>query len=231
MRQTRRTGDGTAQSRSEVLRLVRFVRRFIEGGALNHHPPGRAGVQGRYWRRVPKVDVLPRRQIKLSTSLVVRGLLVLVFLVGVFLVQREYRERLDVDSTLGAKTAQLQSLQRQLSAQKKEVDPVRSEITKLKSQLDGAEQAYRQVTAGYIDWHVAVEALLLKTETSGVRFNSVTTKPGGGVALLGQAANPRTAATLPKQLQDISSAIEFQGIQWKPGSDPPEFTATFKLQP
>lgn len=231
MRQLPRTVEGTVQSRSEVLRLVRFVRRFIEGGALNHHPPGRAGVQDRNWRSVPKVDVLPSRQIKFSTGLVVRGLLVLVFLLGAFLAQKEYRDRLDVDSTIGAKTAQLQSLQKQLSAKQQEVDPLRSEIGKLKSQLTGAEQAYRQVTAGYLDWYVAIEALLLNTETSGVRFSSVTAKPGGGVTLVGQAANPLTAATLPKQLQDISSFIEFQGIQWKPGSDPPEFTAVFKVRP
>lgn len=231
MKQLRRTDEGTVQSRSEVLRLVRFIRRLIEGGALNHRSPARDGVQERYWRSVPKVDVFPRRQIKLAGSPVVRGLLVLVLVYGVFLAQKEYRERLDVDSSIGVKTVQLQSVQRQLSARKQEVEPLTSEINKLKSQLDGAGQAYRQVTAGYVQWYVAMEALLLKTETSGVRFDSVTTKPGGGVTLVGQATSPQAIATLPRQLGDISSAIVFQGIQWKPGSAPPEFTATFKVRP
>jgi hypothetical protein len=219
------------QSRSEVLRLLRFVRRLIEGGALNHRPPARGGVQERYWRRVPKVDVLPSRQVKFSGSLVARGLLVLVLVIGVFLAQKEYRDRLDLDSAKEAKTAQLASLQRQLADKRQEVDPVRGEIAKLKGQLTGAEQAYRQATAGHIDWYVAIEALLLSTETSGVRFSSVTTKPGGDVTLVGQATDPLTVATLPKQLQDISNAIELQGIQWKPGSNPPEFTAVFKVRP
>lgn len=212
MRQTRRTGDGTAQSR-------------------NHRPPGRAGVQEGYWRRVPKVDVLPRRQVKFSASLVVTGLLVLVLVLGAFLALKEYRERVDVDSTIVAKTAQLQSLQGQLSAKQQEVEPLRSEISKLKSQLDGAEKAYRQVTVGHLNWYGAIEALLLKTETPGVRFSSVTAKPGGGVTLVGQATNPQTMAAFLKQLNDVSSAIEFQGIQWRSGSDPPEFTASFRVRP
>jgi hypothetical protein len=162
---------------------------------------------------------------------VVRGLLVLVLVVGAFLALREYRDRLDIDSTIGAKTAQLKSVQGLVSAKQQEVEPLRSEIAKLKGQLTGAEQAYRQVTAGYIDWYGAIDALLLNTKTSGVRFSSVTAKPGGGVTLVGQATNPLTMATLPKQLRDISSAIEFQGIQWRPGSDPPEFTAVFKVRP
>jgi hypothetical protein len=150
---------------------------------------------------------------------------------GVFLAQRKYQDRLDADSSAVEKTAQIQSLKQQASGKKQEVDPVLSEINKLKSQLESAEQAYRQVTAGYIDWYVATEALLLNAETTGVRFTSVTTKPGGGVTLVGQATNLLTVATLPKQLQDISSGIEFQGIQWKPGSEPPEFTAVFRLRP
>jgi hypothetical protein len=161
---------------------------------------------------------------------VVRGLLVLVLVVGALLALKEYRDRLDVESTIGAKTAQLKSVQGQVSAKNQEVDPLRNEIAKLKGQLTGAEQAYRQVTASYIDWYVAIEALLLNTKTSGVRFTSVTTKPGGAITLVGQATDPLTMATLPKQLRDISTAIEFQGIQWRPGSDPPEFTAVFKVR-
>lgn len=231
MRQRPRTGESTVQSRSEVLRLVRFIRRLIEGDASDHHPPGRAGAQERHWRSVPNVDVFPRRQIKFTGSPVLRGFLVLVLLFGVFLAQREYRERLDLDSTIDAKKAQLQSAQSKLSAKQQEVEPLRSEISNLKSQLDGAGQAYRQVTAGYVPWYVAIEALLLNTETSGVRFDSVTTKPGGGITLVGQATTPQAIATLAKQLGDISGAVEFQGILWKPGSGLPEFTADLKVRP
>jgi hypothetical protein len=150
---------------------------------------------------------------------------------GVFLAQREYSDRREVDRIIVAKTSQLKSVQLQLSAKEQEVEPLRSAISNLKQQLTGAEQAYGQATAGYIDWYAAIEALLLNTETSGVRLSSVTARPGGGVTLVGQATDPRTMATLPKQLRDISSAIEFQGIQWRPGSDPPEFTAVFNVRP
>jgi len=186
------------------------------------------GAEERYWRLVPKVNVLSSQRRIPQRSLILRGLLVVMILLGLFLLVNQRSTRAEVDERLVAKTGELRTLQRELTSKQQRVDVLRTRITELKVQQASSEQAFRLITLSNIDWYAALTSLF-EAQTVGVIFGSVTIEPGGRLLLGGAATEERSMSSLPSQLATIET-LDFQSIRWEPGSDPPAFSATFRVR-
>ena len=186
------------------------------------------GAQEQYWRLVPKVNVLSSQRRIPQRSLILRGLLVVIILLGLFLLWNQRSTRSDVDDRVAAKTGELRGLQRELTAKQQGVDALRSRISELKGQQTSSEQAFRLITASNIDWFSALTSLF-ESQSIGVAFGSVSVEPGGHVLLGGVATEEGSMSSLPSQLATIET-LDFQSIRWEPASEPPAFSATFRVR-
>ena len=186
------------------------------------------GAEERYWRLVPKVNVLSSQRKIPQRSQILRGLLVVIVLLGLFLLWNQRSTRTEVDESLLTKTGELRSLQRELTSKQQGFDALRTRINELKGQQASSEQAFRLITLNNIDWYAALTSLF-EAQTRGITFGSVTAGPGGQVLLRGAATDEGSMSSLPSQLATIET-LEFQSIRWEPGSDPPAFSATFRVR-
>ena len=184
------------------------------------------GAEDRHWQKVPKVNVLPGRRQAPPKDIVLRALLAMVVLVGLYLVWSQWDTRGDIDDRIAEKTSEFQQLQRNLARQRQGLEGLHVQINELVQQ----QEAIDLVTAGSIDWYASVTSLF-GAEASGVRFESVTADKDGRVLLGGLATEPGSKSSLPTQFNRISSILDFQGIEWTEDSEPTTFSATFQVRP
>ncbi len=220
--------DGDIRSNSEIFRFFRAIRRLLGGQSAGYPTVAGLDPRGEYWRRVPRINVLPQRRRTVSAALVRSLVLALFVAILAYAVQIQYQNRSDVDDEIKLAQLQLDSAKLQVDQLQQQTEPIQTEISVLKREHEAAVQAYQELTAGNINWHGAVESLLLD-EISEVILNAILADPAGALTLVGISTDPDTRAKLPNQLQAISEGVDFQGIQWRPESDPPEFTSTFKI--
>lgn len=188
-----------------------------------------AKVDGKYWRLVPKVNILSREISRSSKSQFIRILLIVLLLAAIFAVFSQNRLIGALEENIDNGRNQLQEVKKQLSAAKSEVEPVIEEIQRLNARRQNAAEEYDLVTDGLIDWHKAVGALL-GIQAAGVVFSSVSTSPEGEVILEGAAADSGAISQLPAEFNAVSDILDFQGIQWDTNVVPPTFIASFQVR-
>ena len=127
------------------------------------------------------------------------------------------------------KTTELRQLNRELDTKKQEIDGLEAGIRALKEERDTREKAHKEIAAGSTNWYGAF-ADLFDSDPRGIEFGSVSTVPGGQVVLGGIATEAESMVSLPILMISISDALDFQGIVWEPGTDPPSFIATFQVR-
>ena len=187
------------------------------------------GAGGEYWRQVPKVNILVQQRASHQSSVLLRVFLILLFLFLAFIMQSQFRLRAQAEADIENGVAHIQSAQRQLDNAQSEMEPIRAQISALKRRRQAAGNQNRQVTSGLIDWHAAMSALL-GIQAEGISFTSITTQPDGVVSLSGDAPALGAMSNLPAQFSVVSDILNFQGIKWDLGRDPPTFIATFAVQ-
>ena len=187
-------------------------------------------AEERYWRQVPKVNVLQTRSGSVpQKALIFRVLLVLVVLVGAFLIFTQRTTKSDIDERIAENTAELRRLQSGLNRQRQGINDLYAQINELNARREAVNQAIRVVTANNIDWFTALESLYT-AQTSGVIFLSVFGETGSAVLQVGGVARGEgSKASLPSRFSSISESLDFQSILWAEGSNPPVFTATFRV--
>jgi Tfp pilus assembly protein PilN len=202
---------------------------------------GIATSADRHWRRVPKINILPRRPRTPPVVLMLRGLLALIVVLEVFGVQNLYRAKAGSDETTRATRATLEREQRQLTAEQGSVQAIQSQLSQLQQQRDAKDQAYKEATGGKVDWHTAI-ATLLAVAAPEATFESVIAQEGGKIVLKGVANEAEAVATLPSKLRGTSAVLDFQSIRWEAGNpatggNPPpsggpifKFTATLTVR-
>ena len=153
----------------------------------------------------------------------------MLLLGAAYLVQGEYQEKVDIEAGVEDMKGRLQVLKAQVATQRQSVEPLQSQRSRLKQQLEARETASQQLIGSRIDWHVPLETLF-NSLSSGVKLNSVIALPDGQLIVEGVATAPGSITTLPEHLSSLSPALDFQGIRWAPGREPPEFTATFLVR-
>lgn len=183
----------------------------------------------RHWRRVPKVNILPSRRATSPTVSILRAIFLVVLLGEAFFIQGWYREQVDTVKVAEETTPQLQAAELQLSDQQQAVDVLRNELSQLQIRRSSREEEFQAVAVGHIDWSVVLSTLF-EAEAVGARFLSVFGDPDGEVTLEGIATGPVTKRTLPTQLTGVSEVLDLQSIRWEQGSDPPAFTAIFRVR-
>ena len=186
-------------------------------------------AQERHWRQVPKVNVLPARASVLQKTLVLRVLLALIIILGLYLVWDQMGSKSDLDDLVTQKSGQLRSLQRELGTKQQGLDAIQGQINQLRDQRAASEQAFQLITGDNLDWYGAF-ADLFEAESLGVIFLSVAADPAGKVSIQGQTTAEVPLASLPSQLSSISDVLDFQSFQSDPSSEPPTFSATFQVR-
>ena len=186
-------------------------------------------AEERYWRRVPKVNVLQTRRGTSQRALIFRGLLALVVLVGVFFIYTQRSNKADIDERVVVKTEELQRTQVSLNRQRQGIDGLHAQINALNARRQAVNLAIQIVTSNNIDWFTALDSLF-SAQSTGVIFESVSAETArGGLLVGGFARDEGSKASLPTQFSSISETLEFQSILWSEGSNPPIFTATFRV--
>ena len=182
----------------------------------------------RTWRRVPAINVLPSQRKPLPANLATRVLLSFAIVLMSLLAFNSYSDWKSIGEEATASGGQLQSIQRQLSVRRGEIEPLQIEANRLKLELESAELTYGLATASQTDWHRALNALF-ETQVSGVEFRSASVNPNGRLALIGVATSGDAIASLPSELSLLSDVLELQGIVWEATMSPPTFTAEFAV--
>ena len=153
----------------------------------------------------------------------------LVVLVGAFLVYTQRTTKSDIDERIADTTVELQGLQSGLNRQRQGVNDLHAQINDLNSRRTLINQAIQIVTSNNIDWFIALESLFT-AQTSGVIFESISAETASAGLLVGGVATEEgSKSSLPTQFSNISESLDFQSILWGQGSDPPFFTATFRV--
>ena len=188
------------------------------------------GAEDQYWQRVPKVNVLPGHRRAPPKDNILRGLLALIVVVGAFLVWSEWNTGADIDERNAQNISETRRLQSSLSRQRQGIESLHVQINQLQQQQEASASAIDLVTAGDIDWYISMLSLF-DAQSSGLVFESVTAEQSGRVLLAGTATEPGSKASLPTQFSNISSILDFQGINWEEDSEPATFSATFQVRP
>ena len=228
MREVLRIGSNGGNLWNALHHRFPYMRRRLERSSAN----GFLGVvpsHDRHWRRVPKVDILPSRRATSPTVSILRAIFLVVLLGEAFFIQGWYRERVDAVRVAEETTPQLQAAELQLSDQQQAVDALRNELSQLQNRRSSREEEYQAVAAAHIDWSVVLSTLF-EAEAPGASFLSVFGNPDGEVTLEGIAIGPVAMSTLPTQLTGVSDVLDLQSLRWEPGSDPPAFTAIFRVR-
>lgn len=153
----------------------------------------------------------------------------LVVLVGAFLIFTQRATNADIDERIADKTVELQRLQSGLKRQQQGNDDLSAQINDLNARREAINQTVKLVTSNSIDWFTALDSLFL-AQSSGVMFESVSAETASAGLLVGGVAQGEgSKASLPAQFSSISEMLDFQSILWAEGSDPPIFTATFRV--
>ena len=152
----------------------------------------------------------------------------MIVVLGVFLFLSQRSTRTDIDQTISDNTSQLRRSQQSLTSQRQQVESLHAAISQLQGQQVATGEANRLLTGDKKDWYTALTALF-GAQTSGVIYQSVTAEPEGRVLLGGLATEPGSKASLPTQFSNISDILDFQGILWSAGTDPPAFAASFQV--
>ena len=186
-------------------------------------------AEERYWRQVPKVNVLHTRRRIPQRGLIFRGLLALIVVLGAVLIVGQRTTKADIDDRIPVKTLELRRLQSRLSSQQEGMDLLHVEINRLQQEQESSRLAFELVSGDQLDWYSALSSLF-EAQTAGIIFESVTGDPSGRLLLGGLAIDPGAKASLPIQLTFISETLDFQSIVWSADADPPSFSATFKVR-
>ena len=187
------------------------------------------GSEDRYWQRVPKVNVLPGQKRAPSKDIILRGLLALIVVVGLYLVWSQWNTRANINDSIAQDKSETQRLQGSLNRQRQTIESLHVQINQLQERQEGSASAIDLVTAGGIDWYVSLSSLF-STQTSGLIFESVTVEQGGRVLLAGLATEPGSKASLPTLFSRISGVLDFQGIEWFEDSELTTVSATFQVR-
>ena len=161
-----------------------------------------------------------------------RGLLVLILLVGLYVAFSQNNRRGEIDLRNEEKTAQLQNLRRQLATSNQQEDVIRTQINQLKLEQENTQSALQLLTAGRIDWFGAFDTLF-QVQTNGVSFTALTAGPTGDITLRGEVSDTASMESLPTRLDAFSEILELQTFVPQGGTEgedgPDIFTAAFTM--
>jgi Tfp pilus assembly protein PilN len=189
--------------------------------------PGQA-AHGQSWRRVPRINVLPRAGAATDRRRLTRYALAAIVLIAVVYLVMQYQGRSADEAAAEALRSDLQRVQADVAAEQQVVTELQASVDEARQRLADAKAGYEQITAGRTDWFTGISSLLA-SGVEGVRFTSIVTKTGGEIALTGEAADLGAISAFQGRLRDVSGSLKLQGISFESTSTVLKFAANLRV--
>lgn len=185
----------------------------------------RRGATQASWRAVPRVNLLeggPR-----GRRWVVRAVLALLLLGGLYLLQSLYQEGIALQRELNRARSSLKAAQGELAARGNEVKSLEAELGKLRELAQAGEPLRQRL--GSVQWRRALVALD-RLQGEGIWFQSLRGSAGGELTVVAVAEGEQPLARLQRRLQEADQPFELQGVRWERGKEALTLTATLQVK-
>lgn len=184
--------------------------------------------EARHWRRVPRINLLPAGAAAADRRTLIRGVLVAIVLIEVVYLFLQYQGKVSDQAATELARARLQEVQRQVAAEQAVVDDLQGKVDEARKRVEAAQTGYDQVTAGQTSWYPGISALLA-ARIEGVQFASIVARPGGEIALEGEATDLGAMSRFQGRLRELSQTLRLQSISFESSSSALRFKATLKV--
>ncbi|HKI85060.1 MAG TPA: hypothetical protein VKA63_12080 [Candidatus Krumholzibacteria bacterium] len=178
-----------------------------------------------YWRRVPTIDMTPRRPSPWTTAAVLRGSAVALLLVELLLLGHSALSWQNADAQQPALTRELKNIQETRSGNQSALDQLQHQLATLQKQ-----RASQTVSTSDPAWATALSGLF-GMQTPGIRLRSAFNDPKQSANLIvqGDAAGLGAIAQFQTDIRVRSQYFTLEGIQWNAGAQGLQFTATLRI--
>ena len=197
----------------------------------------RGSISGRLdptWRRVPKIDLLPRARGSFLTP-VVLGLLALILVQAVVaryllseLAAADEAARAARSDLVAANAAKFKE-ENAIADQEESITGLDSEAKQLTRQLDLIASTQSDLQAEHPDWAVALEALL-GADGPAIRFQNVVTTPEGDMTVTGVATGLDAMSGFQTHMLGVEDVLDLLSLQWEEGDSDLVFTAEVRVR-
>ena len=197
----------------------------------------RGSISGRLdptWRRVPKIDLLPRTRGSFLTP-VVLGLLALILVQAVVaryllgeLAAADEAARAARSDLIAANAAKFKE-ENAIADQEESITGLDSEEKQLTRQLDLIASTQSDLQAERPDWAVALEALL-GADGPAIRFQNVVTTPEGDMTVTGVATGLDAMSGFQTHMLGVEDVLDLLSLQWEEGDSDLAFTAEIRVR-
>ena len=186
------------------------------------------GPPVRYWRRVPRINMLPRSGQAGGTRGAFRVVPAAVILAEVIFLALQLQARSSDEAATETAKKQLPQVQANIASAQSDLEAVQTQLDEAKKGVEAAMNAYAQATGGRTNWYPGAVALL-NMQTEGVRFDAIAAKPGGEIALDGVAADLAALTRFQSKLKEASQFLRLQNISFDTTGSSLKFAATLKV--
>ena len=197
----------------------------------------RGSISGRLdptWRRVPKIDLLPRTRRSFLTP-VVLGLLALILVQAVVaryllgeLAAADEAARAARSDLVEANASKFKE-ENAIVDQEESITGLDTEEKQLTRQLDLIASTQSALQAERPDWAVALKALL-GADGPAIRFQNVVTTPEGDMTVTGVATGLDAMSGFQTHMLSVEDVLDLLSLQWEEGDSDLVFTAEIRVR-
>ena len=184
-----------------------------------------AVLQTDHWRRVPTIDMRPRKPSPWTSTRLLRGGAVVLLLAELLLLGRLGLDWQNADSQQPVLTRQLKNLQQTQASHQGELKHLQNQLATLKKQ-----QKSQSVDASNPGWTGALAALFAMG-TPGIQLQSAANDPKqpGDLIVQGEATGLDAVARFQDEIRTRAQYFTLEGIQWNAGDAGLQFTAKLRI--
>ena len=191
--------------------------------------PTHPGLEGEDWRRVPKINLLPRIGRTSTAKLVIVGLILVLVIEGIVALTMSAGLSGIQDDTEQTNLA-LAGAERQLTFIETEIQDLHSQIDQLRRGSGTSEDAFTAINAKRVDWGASI-AGMFGAQVPGVRFELVVTDTSTGKMIIsGTADDVAGVVGFQAQLAQASNLVLLESLRWEEGEASLSFSADLSVK-
>ena len=192
---------------------------------MTQTPPGLGGED---WRRVPKINLLPKTGRTPTARLVIGALILVLVIEGIVALTMSTGLSSTRDDTEQTRLA-LAGAERQLTFIETEIQGLHSQIDQLRRGSGTSADVHAAIDAKRVDWGASI-AGMFSAQVPGVRFESVVADtPAGKVMISGTADNVAGVVGFQAQLGQASDLVVLESLRWEEGEESLSFSADLSV--
>ena len=201
---------------------------LLQGYLGRRRGPTRPGLESEDWRRVPRINLLPRTGRTPTAKLVIVGLILFLVIEGIVALSMSTGVSGTRDDTEQTRLA-LAGAERRLTFIETEIQDLHSQIDQLRRGSGTSEDAVSAIDAKRVDWGASIAGMFV-AQIPGVRFESVVTEPSTGkIAILGTADDVAGVVGFQAQLGQASNLVLLESLRWEEGEESLSFSADLSV--